>query len=840
MSQTYTIKPGDTLLQIAVDQQVEFTELLVLNPQYQSNPDFIRAGDVLVLPEVLQTPSIKPDYSIEPPELSREISEKGGICSDPECKPMEVCDVLFVTGDQPTEYYCLDKTSQSLLLEEMTFTEQLIQNYKEVLDSAPSDDNLTQQALQEHALKKKAWLENAVYAGAIKVEKNTPTAGVAAEANPQKPTQHYIESKITELNKRKRMVSTYASYFSEPSTRQLQKQVIERIEAEVKSLSTLLDKPPIPESSHKQQVDLNNFQEGTFKRPPPRRHIVEVWVASQNKLVYLRADFFEREKKRWIQNPEKTAVTKALAKRDWQGLKNALLEDIKKGINEDIQAAKLEAIFKHWQADGWKVHEWKATQQLFDDEGEVLMAVTEEAQLLRFAAQASVKAELSPKKGKVDLGFKADASFALAEGAVSLTRYFPYESGYSVVLSYTDANKQPAEYPFGCFRAKLNLLLSCFVGAMVNGQFNITNTPSKHAGHQVLLAPSVGLGTTPSSGVGVKADIFGGAQVGGQIEGGLEWQAPPDLEQGKTFIFETLAKVAASGNVALGAGASWDFQLSFYDGKFHFNCSGRLVFGPGASGGFGTEINVEQLWNLALVIFKGLRVIDYRILSNIDDIAYKHIMHSSYAAFVAEFIESPHEALKKALTQTQQSIESWWAKRVTEWENDSKRKQEAERLAERIVSSIQPQGCLVTGEVAFDELFPETIGIMLNTLVTTFYFSFEEKQETAIYILLLGTVRTWRRFEEILSRMNVTGKKQSGDKAMFDNLARINAILDGEQQDSFNRWVLTLAQDDKITANNFAQMTPFPPRQGKAFQDKYPLIETQIAQLNNSNGEFYV
>ncbi|MCG6227618.1 MULTISPECIES: hypothetical protein [Vibrio] len=37
--------------------------------------------------------------------------------------------------------------------------------------------------------------------------------------------------------------------------------------------------------------------------------------------------------------------------------------------------------------------------------------------------------------------------------------------------------------------------------------------------------------------------------------------------------------------------------------------------------------------------------------------------------------------------------------------------------------------------------------------------------------------------------MNTTGEKQKGDKALFDNLARINAILDSEQQRSFNTWV---------------------------------------------------
>ncbi|WP_414932557.1 hypothetical protein [Vibrio europaeus] len=92
------------------------------------------------------------------------------------------------------------------------------------------------------------------------------------------------------------------------------------------------------------------------------------------------------------------------------------------------------------------------------------------------------------------------------------------------------------------------------------------------------------------------------------------------------------------------------------------------------------------------------------------------------------------------------------------WDLESEEKKEALRLAKRIVTNYSD----VTGEVPLDELLPETVGMMLNTLVTTFYLSWEEKQETAIYILLFGAVRTWRRFEEVITRMNDTGEKPSG------------------------------------------------------------------------------
>jgi LysM repeat protein len=74
---TYTIQPGDSLLQIAIDQDVEYTDLLVLNPQYQSNPNYIRAGDTLTLPEKKNFEELEPDYSIEPPSQNLEPKTSG-------------------------------------------------------------------------------------------------------------------------------------------------------------------------------------------------------------------------------------------------------------------------------------------------------------------------------------------------------------------------------------------------------------------------------------------------------------------------------------------------------------------------------------------------------------------------------------------------------------------------------------------------------------------------------------------------------------------------------------------------------------------------------------------
>ncbi|EPG0609243.1 hypothetical protein ACSW0I_002603 [Vibrio fluvialis] len=162
---------------------------------------------------------------------------------------------------------------------------------------------------------------------------------------------------------------------------------------------------------------------------------------------------------------------------------------------------------------------------------------------------------------------------------------------------------------------------------------------------------------------------------------------------------------------------------------------------------------------LAVILFKSLKATDHRILDNIDSEVYEYFMRSSYAAFVADLITSPEEALKQAIMSTYQSIDKWWESRLKKWNSEAQKQGEEHNLSVRIVQGVRNNGHSITGEVRLEELLPETVGMMFNTLMTTFYLSWEEQQETAIYILLPGAVKSWRRFEEILSRMNTIGEK---------------------------------------------------------------------------------
>ena len=100
-------------------------------------------------------------------------------------------------------------------------------------------------------------------------------------------------------------------------------------------------------------------------------------------------------------------------------------------------------------------------------------------------------------------------------------------------------------------------------------------------------------------------------------------------------------------------------------------------------------------------------------------------------------------------------------------------------------------------------------------------------------MLLLSTgIKTWRKFEEVLCRMNPEAK-DGGDKAIFNNMARINSILDGEEQESFNAWVHELSfklpnQSTPVTkAFNIVQLS------NKQQAQKRDRIKQQVIKLNN-------
>ncbi|PKF81426.1 LysM domain-containing protein [Vibrio sp. vnigr-6D03] len=814
-TKTYTVKAGDSLIKIAVEHAVSYAELLAANPQYQSNPNHILVGDIVLIPieeeeddceEVCQEP-------VEPVTKEMPTNEDGCVVGASPCQKMEVCDVIMFTGDAPEKYYVLNETMRDDILKEVSIIDKLMKEFQQISNDAPEGTHTDEKAVEKHRNKRREWLDKAHNGGLIKVDKTSTNS----KKEKQDDTQRELKDRIKKLELRKQQLNGYVPFFNDKTDITLKKQVSRRLESEILGLKTLLAKEESKGKTHLQGINYGNLPRGKNAQltQTVRHGFREAVLVSQNRLIYIREAFVAERVHQWRTNPEQNAMMEAIETGSKKEIAKAMFTDIKNGIAGDADngvLGKLEQVWLSHTVCDLKWKEWTFNHAQKDDEGYAPYAVSGEAQLMRLTAMGEVKTVFEPKEGKIDLNVKASAAFSLMEGKIEAAVYLPYERGFQLYLNYTDANGKKAVYPFGHFRGKLSAAISCFMGATVSAEATATNKPPEQsAGASVLLAPDVSVGTTKSGGVGISGNAFAGAQAGGQVTGALEWKHPKNAH---TTAFDALAEIKAEGNVAFGAGAGFDFGIYLIDGQFTFQCSGRLVFGPGGSGGFGTTVDFEKLWDLAKVCWEALAVIDYRVLNCVNKDAYDYFVQAAYYLYT-----DPTLVLENAINSGLENIENFWATRMESIKTKQRLEEEAKVVATRICDPVK------FTQTRPHLLPPETIGIMLDILVRTYVFNFEEKQEKAINILLSQAINnSWRRFEEALSRMNTQGKKRGGEKALFKNLDRINAILDGKQQDEFTQWIVKLAENDRVSMDAYTTMAS-----PKIY--KGPQVKQQVSQL---------
>jgi LysM repeat protein len=828
-NKTYQIQAGDQLLKIAVEQSVNYFELLELNPAYQANPNRIYPGQTLILPSTEEAePEAEPKTKIDDP-ADIVFEKEGCVKGKPACQGMDVCDVLIYSDDSPESYVVLDEKQQKLVIEEADKMATLATEFLQLTRSAPEDKSADKKSIEAYKLKKQHWLERSCQSGLFDFKVPPKPTDKKAQA----PTTAEIRNKITNLTQRKTILKNYYSdgwvFSDEDSVKELKDKLIASINSDIDELETLYKKEESNANAHAQPVKQDNVQDPSVKRSF-KAGFREAVLLSQNKTIYIRTAFIEKQSKSW-KSASSSSVKAALAsKKDMKTIVGAMLSDIKKDIVKDATAKKfneLEGVLYSNPLLDKKYKKWSfAADSAKDSTEDARFAVSGEAQLMRFCFHTDVKSVVNKSKGKVDLGVSAGAEMSLLEGKIEASAFLPYQRGYHLYITYKDANGKDANYPFGQFRANVKVLMSCFVGATatagVTASAGKIDLKEQSSGVTALLDTQLKLDvpnakTATGAAVTLQGSGFAGAQAGGEVSGALEWEAPDKIGQQK---FDALAEVKASGNVALGAGIGAEFRLELTVTTFTLYCKASLVFGPGGSGGFGTTIGFDKIWPLAKVIWGALAVVDYRTLQCIDEEAYNFLSSAAYYFFTV-----PNQALEGVINGGAEAIDEWWIEQKSVLVDRELRSEQALQIADTIIKG----GGKYSG-VDQNQLPPETIGMLLDTLVQTFYWNQEEDQEKAIVILLTGSIgRSWRKFEEVLAHMNPTGEKKSGDKGLFDNLNRINAILDGDQQDHFNDWVSWVAngQDDVVHRDKLA----FAPFKGTAFANKLPLVEQQINNL---------
>ncbi|WP_050909966.1 LysM peptidoglycan-binding domain-containing protein [Vibrio campbellii] len=841
-NKTYVIKPGDTLIGIGIEQSVNFNILLELNPKYQPNPDLIQVGDTLILPSQEEEEPIPVEFPVEP--IAKMCpKEKGTIVAAPLCEPKEIEDIIFATGESANRFYCLTKESVEKLDKEVEETAKLFQCYSDLVNQAPTGEE-TWADLEKHSQKREALCADLIYAGILPDPSRKNPASVKAEQSRKEKVerekalenQRMANAKVTELKKRIRYIEEYSNWFgSEDSAIELKERltatVVPNLKKELATWEKMAKVPPTKENSLGKPVDAKKMavKERALDGIVTNTGVRELYSINRGVYTYVREAFFQEEttvRNSWRNTSNTNNANRALRTGKIKEFGKAIADDITSDLEQKKLAPDIKANLAKWQAPGGKIAEWKSTDTLLrDDEGNTMFAVSSEAQLGRWGMQAAVDAELNPfekdehgnAKGNVDLGVGASAGFSAFEAAITVERFLPSDAGYTPCLNYTDANGQPAVHSFGSFRFNAKMKVGCFVGVVAQAKAGISNRrPETGDDVGILFDPHVSMGNAGGGQIGIKASVFGGGQLSGEFAGGVQWKAP---ENDKITNFNSLAEIQTEGNVSVGGGYNADFELYLDGTKFFLKISAKLVWGAGGGGGFSVAINAQEIWNLAKVIWQGLQYIDYRLLDNINNEAYKYLVDATYFAFaIAEGFVSPHDALKNAVEKGNNTIQLIREAREEALNFES----EAITLAERVLNDSTRSG------VSFDQLQPEAIGRMLDTLTRTFIFNWEEKQEDAICKLLAESTHSWHKFEEILARMNDKGEKVSGEQALFKSIQRINATLDGKQQKEFNLWVAILAETNSAVEIASA---PFTPYNSTDFTHKRIQIEQQYASL---------
>ncbi len=557
--------------------------------------------------------------------------------------------------------------------------------------------------------------------------------------------------------------------------------------------------------------------------------VIEVMIASRpGRWSYIRREAYQRLVTTYasVRYVRKTrAIANALKKKSDTG--SVLAGKVLDGISADAAKSlvgNIELIFAKTGDEYYLLGEehskltWTSGG---DDESPVEnnFQVSAEAHLMRFAMQASAGVNaFDLSTGEIDIGTKASASMALLEAEAKLAEVFvPNEAGWDCRFTYRNRNGDLTDMAFGAFRFSGDIILNCFVGGRASGE---ASAKLSTGAASFLLSDKKKVEASPSAGLAVTGNAFAGAEAGGAVGGQFSWVHPREQYK-KNANWQNLFKISAGGTLAIGAAAGFDFQLRLEGDVIVLACKGCLVFGPGASGSFGSEIGADKIWNLAKTVFEVLSEADYHHLANIGEDLFSQWAQALYLKFTDDT-----QNLLELLTCPALRFDEIWTMR-------KKRKEAAEALAVKIIAHAKR--CSSLDELNLDglpysQLPPETLGAMMHTLSETFIDSWEENQEKAI-LILVSQIKTWRQFFETLEHMSPDGSKVNP----MDSLRTLVAILDDGASDSqlsqFRRWITSdLAIKPNKRSLSLA-WTPIPLKQ------KADRLAIRIAKLNESRGD---
>lgn len=819
---TYVVRADDTLGSIAKAHSTSPADIQAANPIIKDR-DKIQAGWKLSLPGEAtpasasvskpQATQAKPATALPPAKHAGD-SSSAAVKSAPPCAD-ELVDVVHFTADSD-RLFVLTEAQAKELKTEVDLVQKLMDEFHGIVSaatSAPCKKTATHPdtACSCTACKKTDWVKKAGEVGLLRP--NDRPKAVTAEPV---MTEADIQGRIGELQQARDFFLAYDSFVAarsgqvhnviEGNWRKLCEKKVGQLNAEIATLQGQL-KAQGPQNgetfagggkpdSKSPYTSKRTFEAGAGRQVS--HYIQEVIILSRpDRRYYVRAQFRTRVERIWAHE----ASARILREKPFSpAMVKDLFDDIKKAIGDSAKAGPLGKVeAKLWTIKTKEDHPLNAlrcelhkfeTKQADGDR----YALSAEAQALRFAASASAGIKsFNPAKGEIDVGVKCEAAFALAEGKVTTTTYFPNRAGSTLHISYRNAVGMPVRHSFGSFRLNGSLELSCFAGAKGSLEAGAKTGKGAAEGPSGALAllgtPSIDASKAGGR-LGLKAEGFAGAEAGGALSGAVEWLPPADYGKGSgnpgaltsgNSGWSALAQVKAEGNLALGIGFEGDFGIGLEEGKFTIDCRANLVFGPGAGGGFGTVVDLEKVWHLAMLVCETLSQVEYRFLLSVEPDAFLTISRMLYKAAL-----EPSQTIEQVIGSGARSLALWWGRREA-----------GIAEAEKLTSAILANGHVMVGGrlVNVEMLPPQTIGPMLWTLTESYVGHTHSPAQEAAIVQLLSRIRRWRHMLETLDHMSKSGEKIKAT----DSLDRINSFLVGKQQDDFNRFLDGLALNGQPT-----------------------------------------
>ncbi|MGP4844572.1 LysM peptidoglycan-binding domain-containing protein [Marinobacter sp. 1Y8] len=787
----YKVQPGDTLTAIAQKHQVTVADIQAQNPQI-TNANHIEAGWQLKIPANDSNAA-----SSMPPAKSAQSTSS----TQPTCEGCaeEYAEIIHVMGADDGEWcVALPQSAADEIYTEIEEMNALMKEFKQAQDepsSAEADD--------DQPSPKRKWMQKAAEKGVI-----APEADEEEDEGPAKVS--HIQSQIAAVDEQIKWFEDYDpdyfwSFASDDDEKResilttAKQKRLELLRSERKSLEGQLEKGTSSQGVKGGGVKASDF---STRSNSTEVGIIEVMVFSRpGRWYYVRKGVYKRLIAAYasIRYIKKTrAISEALKNKS--GTAGQLLGKIKDDIASDAKKSlvgNIEVKFAEAKKEYYLLGEEHTKLTWSSGNGESpaenTLQVSAEAQLMRFAMQASAGVNsFDLSTGEIDIGAKASASMALAEAEAKLAEVFvPNEAGWDCRFTYKNRNGELTDLAFGAFRLSGDITLNCFVGGRLSGEANARLSTGAAT---FLLSDKKKIKPDPKAGLSVSGNAFAGAEAGGAIAGKFCW-IHPDEQFKKNADWQELLKIEAGGTVAVGIGAGMDFQLGFSQGKILLKCKGRLVFGPGASGNFGSTIGADTVWQLMTTTLEVLEKSDFQFLSNIESDLFQQWSKSLFLG-ISSNIDNIETIVSDYV-----SFRSAWARRQGQ-------KTEAYNLARNIKKQARDAGGspknLQYKGIPYSRLPPETLGMILYTLTETFIESREEDQETAI-LIVVSAINSWRQFIETLQHMSLDGRKINA----MGSLARICAILDDDGENSqlskFQRWIVSsLSENLSFTEQELA------------------------------------